>query len=182
MIVDVICILRFVATARDVHRNARCCKARLLRLTELLITLESKLHIVELNHGSPCPKPSLTQIIDTLQGSGGRQTALFGSVSEACARFTAMRRKPDTAARAAEPDSLSKAEAERAVNALLEAIRAALASGEAVSLAGFGTFSARSPTARQGRNPATGERIAIAASKTLSFRAGKALRHAVLQP
>ena len=88
-------------------------------------------------------------------------------------------RKPDIAAYVAEQDSLSQAEAERAVNALLEAIRDALASGEKVSLPGFGTFSTKSRAARRGRNPATGEPIAIAASKTPSFRAGKALRDAV---
>ncbi len=64
----------------------------------------------------------------------------FGSVSKAGTRFTAMMRKPDIAARAAEPDSLSKAEAERAVNVLLKAIRGALASGNTVSLAGFGAL------------------------------------------
>ena len=88
-------------------------------------------------------------------------------------------KKSDIAAHVAEQDSLSKAEAERAVDALLEAIRGALASGEKVTLPGFGTFSTRSRAARQGRNPATGESIDIAASKTPSFKAGKALRDAV---
>ncbi len=59
------------------------------------------------------------------------------------------------------------------MNALLKAIRGALASGETVSLAGFGTLSTRSRTARQRRNPAMGERILIAAPKTPSFKAGK---------
>lgn len=88
-------------------------------------------------------------------------------------------RKSDIAAHVAEQDSLSKAEAERAVDALLEAIRGALASGEKVTLPGFGAFSTRSRAARQGRNPATGERITVAASKTPAFKAGKALRDAV---
>ena len=88
-------------------------------------------------------------------------------------------RKFDIAAHVADRASLPKAEAEYAVNALLEAIRGALASGEKVSLVGFGTFSARSRPARMGRNPRTGESIAIAASKTPSFKAGKALRDAV---
>ena len=57
-------------------------------------------------------------------------------------------RKSDIAAYVSEQDSLSKAEAERAVNALLEAIRGALASGETVTLPGFGTFSTRSRAAR----------------------------------
>ena len=91
-------------------------------------------------------------------------------------------RKSDIAAYVSEQDSLSKAEAARAVNALLEAILGALASGETVTLPGFGTFSTRSRAARQGRNPATGEPIAVAATKTPSFKAGKALRDAVRQP
>ena len=58
-------------------------------------------------------------------------------------------------------------------------IAEALARGETVSIAGFGTFATRSRAARQGRNPATGESIAIAASTAPSFKAGKALRDAV---
>ena len=88
-------------------------------------------------------------------------------------------RKTDIAAYVAEQDSLSKAEAERAVNALLDAIRSALSRGETVSLPGLGAFSTRSRAARQGRNPATGETIRVAASKTPAFKAGKALRDAV---
>ena len=88
-------------------------------------------------------------------------------------------RKSDIAAHVADRASLSKDQAEDAVNALIEAIRGALASGERVSLPGFGTFSARSRPARMGRNPRTGESITIAASKTPSFKAGKALRDAV---
>ncbi len=88
-------------------------------------------------------------------------------------------RKSDIAAHVADRVSLSKAQAEGAVNALIEAIRGALANGEKVSLAGFGTFSTRSRSARRGRNPRTGESIAIAATKTPSFKAGKALRDTV---
>ena len=88
-------------------------------------------------------------------------------------------RKSDIAAHVADRVSLSKAQAEGAVNALIEAIRGALANGEKVSLAGFGTFSTRSRPARRGRNPRTGESIAIAATKTPSFKAGKALRDTV---
>lgn len=54
-----------------------------------------------------------------------------------------------------------------------------LASDEAVAIAGFGTFSTRERAARRGRNPATGEPISIAASKTLAFKAGKKLRECV---
>ena len=88
-------------------------------------------------------------------------------------------RKSDIAAHVADRVSLSKAQAEGAVNALIEAIRGALANGEKVSLVGFGTFSTRSRPARRGRNPRTGESIAIAATKTPSFKAGKALRDTV---
>lgn len=88
-------------------------------------------------------------------------------------------RKSDIAAHVADRVSLSKAQAEGAVNALIEAIRGALANGEKVSLVGFGTFSTRRRSARRGRNPRTGESIAIAATKTPSFKAGKALRDTV---
>ena len=70
-------------------------------------------------------------------------------------------RKSDIAAHVADRASLSRAQAEDAVNALFEAIRGALASGETVSLAGLGTFSTRSRPARSGRDPRTGESIAI---------------------
>ena len=74
---------------------------------------------------------------------------------------------------------LSKAVAKDAVDGVFEAIGEALANGEEVRLAGFGTFAARSRAARTGRNPQTGEVLSIPASKTPSFKAGKALRDAV---
>lgn len=74
---------------------------------------------------------------------------------------------------------LSKAEAGRAVDAVISEIKSALAKGEAVTLVGFGTFEVRERAARSGRNPKTGETIEIAASKNPSFKAGKALKDAV---
>lgn len=74
---------------------------------------------------------------------------------------------------------LSKADAGRAVDAVVEAITGALKSDDQVSLVGFGTFSVKERAARTGRNPRTGETIEIAASKTPSFKAGKALKDAV---
>ena len=74
---------------------------------------------------------------------------------------------------------LNKAVARDAVDGVFEAIGEALANGEEVRLAGFGTFAARSRAARTGRNPQTGEVLSIPASKTPSFKAGKALRDAV---
>ena len=87
--------------------------------------------------------------------------------------------KTELSARAARRLGLSKGETNGAVNALFEAMREALESGETVSIAGFGTFSVRERAARRGRNPRTGESIAIGASKAPVFKAAKALRNAV---
>ena len=87
--------------------------------------------------------------------------------------------KSDIAARVASRTSLSKAQAHDAMNAVLEAIRDGLSIGETVTLIGFGTFSLKKRSARSGRNPRTGQDIAIAASTTPSFKAGKDLRDAV---
>ena len=87
--------------------------------------------------------------------------------------------KSELAARVAGSVSLSGPEANQAVNAFFDAIREALAHGETVSIIGFGAFSTRERAARQGRNPRSGEPIAIAASTLPVFKAGKALRDAV---
>ena len=79
----------------------------------------------------------------------------------------------------AESADLSKASAARAVDAVVDAVTSALASGDQVSLVGFGTFLVRERAARTGRNPQTGKTINIAASKAPSFKAGKALKDAV---
>ena len=88
-------------------------------------------------------------------------------------------KKSDIAGRVAAEVLLSKADAEVAVNAVLETISDALAKGESVSISGFGTLSVKHRDARQGRNPRTGESIEIAASTVLSFQAAKSLREAV---
>ena len=76
--------------------------------------------------------------------------------------------------------SLSKKDAEAAVNAVTDAITDALKKGDKVQLIGFGTFEVRKRKARQGRNPRKpGEVIKIAASKAPVFKAGKALKDAV---
>jgi DNA-binding protein HU-beta len=75
--------------------------------------------------------------------------------------------------------NLSKADAGRAVDAVIESVTGALQSGEQVAVVGFGTFSVKSRAARTGRNPRTGEAIQIAASKVPGFKAGKALKDAV---
>ena len=74
---------------------------------------------------------------------------------------------------------LSKADAGRAIDAVIEVVKKALKKGDSVSLVGFGTFQVRKRAARQGRNPRTGQTIKIKASKIPSFKAGKALKDAV---
>ena len=74
---------------------------------------------------------------------------------------------------------LSKADAGRAVDAVIDSITGALKSNGTVSLVGFGTFTVKKRAARQGRNPRTGETIQIAASNVPGFKAGKALKDAV---
>ena len=75
--------------------------------------------------------------------------------------------------------ALSKAQAHSAVDAMFSAIAEALARDESVVLPGFGTFTTKTRAARQGRNPHTGESIAIAASRAPLFKPGKTLRNAV---
>lgn len=74
---------------------------------------------------------------------------------------------------------LSKADAGRAVDAVVDSVTSALAKGQQVSVVGFGTFSVKHRAARSGRNPRTGETIQIAASNVPGFKAGKALKDAV---
>ena len=88
-------------------------------------------------------------------------------------------KKSDIARRVAGRTGLGRSAAESAVDAVLEAVAEALAREETVRLAGFGTFSTRRRSARAGRNPRTGERVEIAASRSPSFKAGKRLRDAV---
>ena len=74
---------------------------------------------------------------------------------------------------------ISKAAAGRALDATVEAVKAALKAGDDVSLVGFGTFYVRERAARPGRNPQTGKSIKIKAAKAPKFRAGKGLKDAV---
>ena len=79
----------------------------------------------------------------------------------------------------ADSADISKAAAGRAFDAAISAITDALQKGDQVSLIGFGTFMVRERAARTGRNPQTGATIQIKASKSPSFKAGKALKDAV---
>jgi DNA-binding protein HU-beta len=87
--------------------------------------------------------------------------------------------KADFVGAVAELADLSKADAGRAVDAMIEVVKKALKKGDTVSLVGFGTFEVRKRAARTGRNPQTGEALKIKASKNPSFKAGKALKDAV---
>jgi DNA-binding protein HU-beta len=79
----------------------------------------------------------------------------------------------------ADAAEMTKADAERAVEALFKVVKKALKSGDSISLVGFGTFSVRKRAARTGRNPRTGDTIKIKASKVPAFKAGKGLKDAI---
>ncbi len=74
---------------------------------------------------------------------------------------------------------MSRADATKAVDAVIDTITETLRKGDSVTLVGFGTFEVRARAARTGRNPQTGETIQIKASNTPAFKAGKAFKDAV---
>lgn len=74
---------------------------------------------------------------------------------------------------------LSKADAERALNAFINTVKKSLKKGNPVTMVGFGTFDISKRKARMGRNPQTGEAIKIAAATLPKFKAGKGLKDAV---
>jgi len=84
--------------------------------------------------------------------------------------------KNDLADKVAESTGLAASEARQALEAAIDAVADELAAGGEVALAGFGKFSVSHRAARQGRNPATGETISIAASKAAKFSAASALK------
>jgi DNA-binding protein HU-beta len=73
----------------------------------------------------------------------------------------------------------AKAQAEAALDALVETLTEAMKAGESVTFAGFGSFKVAPRAARKGRNPRTGEEIDIPAGKAVKFIPGKALKEAV---
>ena len=87
--------------------------------------------------------------------------------------------KQDVVDAVADATGSSKADANRAVDAVIDCIKGSLAAGKSVGLIGFGTFEVRERAAREGRNPQTGETIKIGAKKVPAFKAGKGLRDAV---
>ncbi len=78
--------------------------------------------------------------------------------------------------------NISKKETEAVLTAMLDTIVQAVSEGDKVSLIGFGSFEQRERQAREGRNPKTGEKMNIAATKVPAFSAGKLFKEKVVQP
>lgn len=87
--------------------------------------------------------------------------------------------KKEMVAAVAEKTGMKKKDAVKAVEAVIGTINEAMVAGDKVQIVGFGTFGVVERAAREGRNPATGEAMHIEASKTVKFKAGKALKDAV---
>ena len=87
--------------------------------------------------------------------------------------------KAEVVAKLAKDAKISKKAGETALNSFVGCIRDSLKKGKRLSLVGFGTFSVGKRSARIGRNPQTGAVIKIKASKTVRFKAGKALKDSV---
>lgn len=87
--------------------------------------------------------------------------------------------KTELVAAIAEKTELSKKDSEKALKAFIETVTEELTKGEKIQLVGFGTFEVVQRAAREGRNPLTGEKMKIKASKAPKFKAGKALKDAV---
>ena len=79
----------------------------------------------------------------------------------------------------AQKADISKKDAEKAISAFIDVGTETLKAGDKVQLVGFGTFESKERPARVARNPRTGEEITIEASKTASFRVGKALKDSI---
>ena len=82
-------------------------------------------------------------------------------------------------AKIAENSGLTKVDADKVLDFTLKAIEGALKAGDDIRLIGFGNFEVKTRGERTGRNPKTGEKITIAATKAVVFKAGKALKEAV---
>ena len=87
--------------------------------------------------------------------------------------------KTELVAAIAAKSDLTKKDAEKALAAFEATVTEALVANDRVQLVGFGTFEVTERAAREGRNPQTGEKMSIAASKTPRFKVGKKLRDAV---
>ena len=87
--------------------------------------------------------------------------------------------KADLIAAVGKEAKISKASAEKALNAFTASVTKALKKGDKLTLTGFGTFSVAKRRARTGRNPQTGKEIKIPARRVAKFKAGNSLKSAV---
>ncbi len=87
--------------------------------------------------------------------------------------------KNDLVATVANSSGLSKVDALKAVDAVFDAIITAMKTGDEVRLVGFGTFNVTERAASEGRNPRTGEKISIPASRMPKFKPGKQFKEAI---
>ncbi len=87
--------------------------------------------------------------------------------------------KAELISKVAAAAGLKKAEAERAINAAIDALVEALSKGERTAIPGLGVFNVKQRKARKGRNPRTGKEIKIPARKVVSFTPAKSLKEAV---
>ena len=87
--------------------------------------------------------------------------------------------KTELIAAVAEKAELSKKDAEKALKAFTDVVSEELVKGEKIQLVGFGTFEVAEREEREGRNPKTGEKMMIAASRSPKFKAGKAIKDMV---
>jgi DNA-binding protein HU-beta len=87
--------------------------------------------------------------------------------------------KAEVVSKVASESGITKSQAEKAVDGFVSAVSDALASGDNITLVGFGTFSVGERSQREGRNPRTGEKLTIPESKAVKFKAGKTLSEMV---
>ena len=85
-------------------------------------------------------------------------------------------KKTELIAKIAETENCSKADADKALNAVLKTMTAVLAEGGKIAITGFGTFEVREHPARKCKNPRTGEMMMTKPSKAVAFKAGKTLK------
>ena len=117
-----------------------------------------------------------------------RELWATGMLPETAGHFTSSRRdhrrieemnKGELVAAVADQVGLSRGQAGEAIDAAIEAITGALKKGDEVKIVGFGTFVVTNRAAGEARNPRTGEKVKVPASKTPKFRAGAGLKDAV---
>lgn len=87
--------------------------------------------------------------------------------------------KKDLIDHVAETCDMTKADAERVLNCMVDSISGAMAKGDEVAIAGFGVFATSQRKARDARNPRTGDVVKVPAMRVPKFKAGKALKDAV---